>query len=115
MKKRRFLVNPGAARDLAAEYEYLQSHAGTRVAERFLKAAGKAFALLAKMPHAGQNEARIPASAEPIRRWHIPDFEQFLVYYRVTAVKVEVIAVIHGARDIGAILAAERVFDDPSS
>ncbi len=40
------------------------------------------------------------AVSEGIRRWRVNDFENFLIFYRPIDDGIEVIRVLHGARDI---------------
>jgi len=42
-----------------------------------------------------------------VRRWRIQRFESYLVFYRDTGRAIEIIRVVHGARNI------ERLFEEP--
>jgi len=41
-----------------------------------------------------------------LRMWRVPGFEKHLIFYRVTEGGIEVVRVLHGARDI------QRILDD---
>ena len=67
---------------------------------RFLDAAEETFATLLRSPELGiVGEFRSPRLTG-IRRWRIDGFENYLEFYRVLGREIEVIRVIHGARDI---------------
>ncbi len=42
-----------------------------------------------------------------VRYWPVPSFENHLVFYRVTPEAVDVLRVLHGARDLFALLAED--------
>jgi toxin ParE1/3/4 len=44
------------------------------------------------------------SSAQRFRRWRIRDFEDWLVFYLAKRDGVEIVHIIHGARDIESIL-----------
>jgi toxin ParE1/3/4 len=75
------------------------------VAERFLDAAEAAFNLLANMPEMGTLCGFQSSEAAGLRVWSIPGFENHLIFYRPIEGGIDVIRVIHGARDIPTILA----------
>jgi toxin ParE1/3/4 len=81
--------------------------ADVRTASRFLAHAEKTFERLAGMPHMGTRyEAENSAFAE-VRYFPISRFKNYLVFYLRTARGVDVLRVLHGARDIQGILAEE--------
>lgn len=70
---------------------------------RFLDAAEETFANLLHSPELGiVGEFRSPRLTG-VRRWRIDGFENYLVFYRILDRGIEVIRVIHGARDIEAL------------
>jgi toxin ParE1/3/4 len=71
-----------------------------RAAERFHIAAEQAFEKLAIMPAlAGRCESDHPALRE-LRLWPIRGFRKYLILYRALPDGIEIIRVIHGARDL---------------
>ena len=103
---------PSAIRDLVEQALYLEEQAGLEVAERFLEAAEDAFTDLAHMPGMGRRRELPSPQFADVRQWAIRGFENYLVFYRPitgSAGGVEVLRVLHGARDI------ERVFDEEES
>jgi toxin ParE1/3/4 len=98
----------GAQRDLIAIYRRYAREAGLRIADRFLAAAEKTFRHLAGMPGMGTRyEHDHPALAELRVSPLSPRFKVYLVFYRPVAEGIEIVRVLHGARDIHGILAEE--------
>jgi toxin ParE1/3/4 len=76
-------------------------------ARRFRREAQATFDRLADMPGMGVRfEADDPAYGE-LRFFPISKFRSYIVFYRPLADGIEVVRVLHGARDIGAVLAEE--------
>lgn len=93
---------PQTRRDLFELADYI-ARDSLDSAERFLDAAEAAFQLLASTPELGTLcEFRSPQAAG-IRMWAIRSFENYVVFYRSLKDGVEVVRVIHGARDMEAI------------
>ncbi len=70
---------------------------------RFLDAAEVAFCLLANRPDLGTVCRFRSAQAAGIRVWSIKGFQNYLIFYRPIGDAVEVIRVLHGARDLEAL------------
>jgi len=72
---------------------------------RFYDAAEAAFLRLAEMP--GVGVVRFPKHPRlaDVRMWPVPGFEKCLVFYQQNQDTVEVVRVLHAARDI------ERMFE----
>ena len=113
MGKRRVIKHERALRDLEQRSEYIRQH-NPRAALRFLEAAEATIRLLASSPGLGvRYDPEHPALAE-LRFFPINHFKNDLVFYRpVAADAIAIIRVLHGARDIRAILAEEfRITED---
>ena len=94
---------PQARRDLIELADYI-ARESLGAAERFLDAAQAALQLLASTPELGTLcEFRSP-EALGIRMWSIHGFDSYVVFYRLVNDGVDVVRVIHGARDMEAIL-----------
>ncbi len=74
------------------------------VAARFLGAAKATFEQLAEMPTIGRRWTSPRKRLGTVRVWRIHGFERWLVFYRVSGKGVEIMRVLHGARDLNAIL-----------
>jgi toxin ParE1/3/4 len=72
-------------------------------AERFLDAAEAAFAQLAALPSIGQAVPFSSALAQGIRVWRVEGFERYLIFYRPVGLGIEVVRVLHTARDFPSI------------
>jgi len=92
-----------ALRDLDAQAEFIQQDSPD-AAIRFLEAARETFDLLAKMPELGGVCEFGSPNAAGIRVWPIKGFKNYLIFYRPIQQGVEIIRVLHGARDIPAVL-----------
>lgn len=93
------LLWPAARKDLLAQAEWLEERtpgAGTR----FLGAATAAMGRLASTPRMG----RAPPEASPLftglRSWPVRGFAAILLFYRPIRGGIEVLRVLHGARDL---------------
>jgi toxin ParE1/3/4 len=77
-------------------------------AVRFMDAVDETVQSLVEMPGAGRpREFDHPALAG-MRSRQVKDFENYLVFYRPTDAGIEVLRVLHGARDIDAIFQDEE-------
>ena len=72
-------------------------------AERFLSALFPALDELAEMPGKGSPKYFRDKRLEGIRSWSISGFRNFLILYRPMPDGIDVVAIVHGARDIRAL------------
>lgn len=75
-------------------------------AERFIDAAETAFKFLAETPGAGAPREYLTPALAGLRMWPIRGFEKHLIFYRQTSHGLEIVRVLHCARDI------EGLFDE---
>jgi toxin ParE1/3/4 len=98
---------PSANRDLVGIFRHYAREAGLRVADRFFAQAQATFTRLASMPGIGTPyEPDEPLYAD-LRYFPVARFRMYLVFYRPVPGGIEVLRVLHGARDIDALLAEE--------
>ena len=105
---RRVVVHPQSDQDLDEHFAYIS---GDRpgAGQRFLTSSRAAMERLAEFPGIGRaREFKSPALAG-IRSWRIPGFERYLVFYKEIADGVEVVRVVHGARDLPTLLGEHGV------
>jgi toxin ParE1/3/4 len=76
-------------------------------AERFLDATEATFEQLEAMPGIGHLYESTDARLAEIRVWPVKGFRNHLIFYRPMDQGIEVLHVLHGARDIGAAWAME--------
>jgi toxin ParE1/3/4 len=92
-----------AEQDLLEIYLYLGAKSAS-AAEGFVDAVGDAVEFLRETPSAGRlRDFRSPL-ARGIRSWAPPDFANYLIFYRVEGGDIEIVRLLHGARDIPRIL-----------
>jgi len=98
-------MDPAADLDVDECFAYIAAD-NLDAAIRFLDAIEDALDKLARMPGMG----RIRDFADPrlagLRSWPIKGFKNYLIFYRPILDGIEVLRILHGARDIDAI------FDD---
>lgn len=103
---------PSALRDLAEIGAYLgQDSLDAEI--RFYEAAEESFARILQMPNLGHVIHSLEAPNTDIRVQRVRGFPNWLVFYRVADYGVDVIRVLHGARDVGALLADTLADDQP--
>ena len=97
---------PGARRDLLEAFVHIGRNS-VPAARRFLEAAEQTFQRLAGMPGIGTRyDPDTPALSE-LRYFPVAKFPKYLVFYRPTPDGIEIVRVLHGARDLATILADE--------
>jgi toxin ParE1/3/4 len=95
---------PIVIQDLIEQATYIATN-NLDTSERFLVAAEETFQLLGRMPEIGKLSGLSNPNLADIRQYPIKGFKRFLIFYRVTSSSVvEVLRVLHGARDLEAIL-----------
>ena len=94
---------PLARKDLREVAAYLLIEASEAVAVRFEKAVQNATHTLAGMPGIGVPCSFRNPELHNVRRLTVTGFEKWLLFYRATEDRIDVIRVLHGARDIAAI------------
>ncbi len=94
-----FRLSPEAKADLTEIRDYLVDEGGRRLARYVLKEIGEAFHLLANNPEIGHR--REDLTPLPVKFW--PVFS-YLIVYDPAAQPVGVARVLHGKREIDAIL-----------
>ena len=70
-------------------------------AGRFFDAAKEAFELVARHPAIGRLRS---FSLSGVRSWVVPGFENYVVFYQPTETEVQILAVLHGARDLPKVM-----------
>lgn len=98
-----YVARPQAHLDLA-ENAYHLAEESLEVADRFLDAAERAFEKLAEFPELGARREYNNLRLKGLRMWPIPDFPRHLVFYLPAERGIEVVRVLHGARDLKSLL-----------
>jgi len=103
----RYLLRPKADQDLDDQSFYLSQQANPELGHRFLVAAHETFALLASRPGIGWHSRLKHPALESLRVFRVSGFHKMLVFYRPLDEGVEILRVIHGSRNVVALLRRE--------
>jgi toxin ParE1/3/4 len=104
---RAILKRPRAEEDLIRCYGHLAAQASIETAERFMEAAESTLRLLAKTPGIGAPYETTNPSLAALRSFPISKFKRYILLYQVFRDRIELVRVLHGARDITMILNLE--------
>jgi toxin ParE1/3/4 len=104
---RQYRVLPAADHDLDRQAEYLAREATLETALRFCDAARSTFERIAETPSIGERRESVNPRLAGMRVRRVDGFEKHLVFYRVADDAVDVIRILHGARDIEEVLDEE--------
>lgn len=104
----RIVVTENADHDLDEQFLYI-ARTSQDAAVRFFHAAQETFKQLAASPHLGGVVEFRNARLTGLRVWRIRGFEKYLIFYRLFEQGIEIVRVLHGARDI------EGIFEDEST
>ncbi|MEA5421352.1 type II toxin-antitoxin system RelE/ParE family toxin [Spirulina sp. CCNP1310] len=94
---------PQVIRDLIEIATYIAGN-NLESGEQFLYAAEETFKQLGQMPKMGKSCQFSHPRLQNIRQIAVKGFRQYLIFYQITLAGVEIVRVIHGSRDLEAIL-----------
>ncbi len=97
---------PRAEADLIGCYAYLGAKASEQTADRFLSAVEKTLTLIGKSPGIGAPHATNRSRLAGLRCLPVSKFERYILFYQAFDDRIELVRVLHGARDIPRILDA---------
>ena len=89
-------VRHDAELDALGYFHYLHER-NPAVAARFLDAVDETVVELAGHPLVGRRRRFRGRDLKDIRSWRVNDFENYLIFYRVTEQRLEVLRIKHGA------------------
>ena len=107
MSEGRYIIRPKADRDLDEQAYYYATVASPEVGHRFLVSAHDTFALLATQPNMGWHSRLKHPQLELMRVFRVKDFDRILILYRPFPDGVEILRVVHGSRNLQALLRRE--------
>jgi len=89
---------PDAVNDIRSLYFYFLDREAN-VAEKFLTCLDETYEMIANMPELGElyrfrDPAMKDARVRPVKR-----FSNYLIFYRIETDRIEILRVLHGARD----------------
>lgn len=92
------IISPEALQDMGDIRSYIAMD-NPEAADRVIQAFEASAALLAIQPELGQHKPRLRG----LRLWVVTEFPTYLMFYRVHEGKVEIVRVLHSARDVESI------------
>jgi toxin ParE1/3/4 len=98
---------PQADRDLIGCFASIGERVSLETAKRFLKAVDTDLRLIAKSPGVGAPHPTKNPRLLGLRCLRVSKFKGYLLFYRVFDDRIELVRVLHGARDIESILDAD--------
>jgi toxin ParE1/3/4 len=101
---RKLIIRDRATQDLRKQANYILVNGTTAAAERYLEMADKTFMQLLTTPGLGKVVGFVPDRMGGVRQWRIKMFTDYLVFYRAGDDRIEILRVLHGARDLEEIL-----------
>jgi toxin ParE1/3/4 len=102
-----FTILPAADRDLDDHATYLWREAGIETALRFYDGAAATFESLARTPGIGAPWDSPNPGLAGMRVLRVRGFKHHLVFYRPGERGIEIVRVVHAARDIESVLAED--------
>ena len=103
---RHYKFTPQAADDLFEIWSYI-AHDSVRAANRVEDAIYKACAFLAEGPSRGS--LREDLTKLQLRFWTVQDYPNYIIAYDSETDPLQIIRILHGARDIMAIMSARKL------
>lgn len=97
--KRRYVVAPQAARDLASIWRYLRTESSEETADRVESVIREKFAYLAQFP--GGGHTRTDLTSAEVRFFSV---YSYLIVYRAGTRPLQIVAILHGNRDVARLL-----------
>jgi toxin ParE1/3/4 len=97
-------VLPLADRDLDEQAGYLARQVSLETVLHFYDAAAATFEKLARMPGIGERRDSTKPRLAELRVWRVEGFEKHLISYRPSGNGIDIVRVLHGARDIDRVL-----------
>jgi toxin ParE1/3/4 len=101
-------IQESAQQDILRQVEWYADKGLPDIARRFYAAVLDAIDALQAMPDAGPPKPSVNPHLAGLRSWPVGDFQAFRVYYLARPEMLSVVRVLHGKRDIGAILDREE-------
>jgi plasmid stabilization system protein ParE len=95
----RFVLAPLAALDLFEIWRYIKEQSDSIVADRVASAIREKFVFLARTPGAGHS--RKDLTPEAVKFYPV---YSYLIVYRPEAKPLQIVAILHGRRDVRGIL-----------
>ena len=106
--KRRYFLSEDADNDFAEQFAYLSEAAGWDTADRFFAATVASFERICEMPEIGRRRRFDTSKLLNVRVLPVKGFGKYHIYYRPLGERIEILRILHAARDITAIFEDEK-------
>ncbi len=103
-KARSVILGRAAATDISSIFLYLAMEASLEVADGFLQSLATAYKYPQRFPESEVELSECSPDIQKMRRWPVPRFANYLVYYRMYEGNVDIVRILHGARDVRVLL-----------
>jgi toxin ParE1/3/4 len=101
---RRIIVLPEAEADLSEQYAWFLTEVNEDVADRFLAAFDATARLAFEHPESGAERSFLDPRLHTLRMLTLHDFGRHLLFYRPTEQGIDIVRVLHSARNVEAML-----------
>ncbi len=108
-----FIQAPAEA-DLFHQIEWYAEQGLPNVAMRFSAAVRAGIEATLRKPLAGAPKKTSNLALSGLRTWPVKGFEEHRIYYLVFEDRLQIIRILHGRRDVGAIIDGQEI-DDPAA
>ena len=105
--KRRCIVRSPVYREVIAQAQYYSEHSSDELATPFYEAAEATYRFLLRNPSIGKPCRSPKHRALGVREFGIKGFPRHLIFYRAVPEGIEILKVVHAARDLEALLEAD--------
>jgi toxin ParE1/3/4 len=99
----RILITPLANQDIDAHVNYLRVY-NEKAAFRLFDSIRLTLTQIAKIPKIGVSYPLQNSRLAGLRKWPIKDFSNYIIFYLEKPEQIEVVCILHGARDIRFVL-----------
>ena len=97
------IIAPSANRDVDEQIDYFVGQS-VETAIRFLDAVKESIQQIVTTPGIGGRYEGPSKSKAELRVWRVEGFRKHLIFYRIRVDSIEVVRVVHGARDLDEVL-----------
>ena len=104
MKKNRLVLSDAAVADIVEQADWYSTQSNKALAQRWEDSVTSAIMRVLNRPHAGTPCQFHAPELQDLRRSPIPGFPKHLLFYTFDSGEVLVVRVVHGARDLEALL-----------
>ena len=105
----KFFIQSAAETDILRQFEWYAEQGLIEVARRFLHAVNAAIDALTATPAAGAPKHFDNPGMAGLRAWPVSGFDEIRIYYLFRPELLTIVRVLHGKRDIEAVLEGQNV------